>query len=267
MEKMDIDMYEDEYEVISDDEVEALLASMQPELLFEHIREQIKETFNSSPVNYLKSYNEQFKYLKDKFEDNTEILNDLKRTRRDSFEEVMAMIQKKFNFSIEEDTKIKTKYAARALYEFFVLDYAENIKKFIVKYIVKNKKALTQEIKANKSKTKDVTSICNKAYFGQNEALILTELNYIIFKILPSHGFEEEFLEYIVDEDSSLTLDTIKEMFIENDYIYYEDNLFDTFMAPLFEKKNGYSTIVSNVTVELYNIYNKKSTIKLLEDE
>lgn len=240
-------------------EVQEAVAGMHPELLVENIRGQINSGLESSyNVNYLKEYINQFKYLKNLYSEDSDIVSTLKDNLEVTLRMVIDEISDKFNFSIyiDEDTKLKP--LAKALYNFFVMKYESFLVEFIVGYIKVNSKTILDILKDQDriKKGKNVTTITNKTLYGPKSP-IMNNVNYIVTEIIPSMDLDREFLDYI-DRDS-ITTNNIKELF-ENDFQVECDDLFESFFRPITDREIGFGSIISEVTVELANIYinNKK---------
>lgn len=252
-----------------DREVQEFIANMHPELIRENILDQIEAGILSPyKENYLKDYMMQYKFFKNLYGDDEDIMKELDNSLHSTLILVIQEISKKFDFEINLDD-IQLKPLAKALYKFFVLKYDKNIIKFLTNFIISNKKELVSLIKENnnKSKTKkckNVTSIANKMLYGNNESLIISNMNYIILDIIPSWDLDVDFLNYF---DSSLVIDTLKQ-YLDNEMMtVFNSNIFDKFIEPIVDKEPGYNAIISEVTVNLTTIYNKKEKIDILSND
>ncbi len=242
-------------------EVEDIMSQMHFELVAEEIDEQIENTFTKSPKNFLELYNDRYKYFKETYGDNDDFMSQLKQLRDQTHEEIIKKIAAKFELTYEE---VKPKIA-KALYEFFILNYEENMVAFIKNFILKNKKWVVGEIKSmNTRRTRDTSYVASKGIMSnQQEALIITQINRIVFDILPT-AFDQDddtdFLSYIVDYDDTNVNGIIKKLFVEKQTISCDSNLLEMFMAPVLNKEDGYAEVVSTVVTELYSAYKKNMT-------
>lgn len=252
-----------------DREVQEFIANMHPELIKENILDQINAGIISPyKENYLKDYMMQYKYFKNMYGDNEDISRILDNSLENTLTMIIQSICEKFDFEMNLDD-IKLKPIAKALYKFFVLKYDKNIINFFTNFIISNKKELVSIIKqeANKSKVKkckNVTTIANKLLYGNNESLLISNINYIILEIIPSWGLDVDFLDYF---DSTLILDTLKQYLNNEMMVVFNDNIFDKFIEPIVDKEPGYNSIISEVTVNLTSIYNKKEKINILSND
>jgi len=239
-------------------ETEDIISQMHFELIAEEIQEQIDNTFTKSKMNFLEIYRDRYKYFKEEYADNEEFLEQLKQVRNQTYEKIIELIAKKFNL---EYVDINPK-RAKDLYEFFVLKYDENVTALIINFIVSNRKFVINEIKnSNTSRTRDTSYVSTKELIvNQQEALIITQANKIIFDIIPNAfdiDDDTEFLKYIVDYDDTSVNVAIKKLFVEKQTISCEENLLEEFLAPVLRKEDGYTEIKSTVVTELYELYAK----------
>lgn len=242
-----------------------------PELMLENIRKQINSGIDIMyNVDYLKEYMHQYKYLKNAFGDESDVLSQLNGSLTETLDIVIDEISGNFDFEVNlESLDIKPKKAAKALYSFFVIKYSRNIVQFIINYIIKNKKNIIEVLKADKSRMsktrKNVTTIATKSLFGPNDNLIMSNLYFIITNVIPSMDLNEDFLDYF--DENSMTLRVIRSMFEDKLTAKY-DNIFEEFYRPIIDEDYGYNGIISEVTTELSSIYmSNKNSIDLFEDE
>ena len=244
------------------------VSMMHPELILENIRIQIDaDLINPYKVNYLKDYIYQYKYLCKEYEGDIDTLNVLNNSLIDTLNMVIDKISDKFNFRLDIDNDKHIKTIAKSLYKFFVIKYEKNIIEFISNYILKNKKTIINTVKSTRGtikKSKNVTSLANKMLYSPNEAIIISNINFIVTEIIPSLDLGVSYLEYL--SSNNATLNIIKDLFYGHN-ISLEEDPYEMFILPIAEKHSGYGTIISEVTVNLANIYNKKDDIALIDYE
>lgn len=271
----------DEFDIdnIDDSDIDELISNMHPDLILSNIYDQIDYIFESKNMNFLDIYLDKYKYIKNLLirQDDNERLAELKQYRDDVLNSIINRICKKFKFSIHVNesgvaSRKQLKHLARALYMFFIFNYNDNLKKYYLKLILRNKKVIADEVKRRKPKIKDVTTSTVKQFYGQKEAFILTGINYIIFDLSSSFPYKrEEFINLIAKDESGFVYEFITSLF-NGDTIFdveYNKDIYDTFTKPLLNKEPGHSTIISDITVQLFSIFgNKKVTdFNILEEE
>ena len=137
-------IYEDDYD-IDNDELQELpeLKSLHSELINEEITEQVENPFLNK-INFLDEYFDEYDDLVEQYDENPDMMNKLESDAKDFCGEVLNLIDKKFNLDLDEDTVSsysvdEIRSITYSLYDFFIVSYVKNLKKFFVKYIVKNK--------------------------------------------------------------------------------------------------------------------------------
>ena len=271
----------DEFDIddIDDSDIDELISNMHPDLILSNIYDQIDYIFESKNMNFLDIYLDKYKYIKNLLihQEDNDRLEELKQYRDDVLNSIINKICKKFKFSIhvnesEVASRKQLKHLARALYMFFIFNYNDNLKKYYLKLILRNKKVIADEVKRRKPKIKDVTTSTVKQFYGQKEAFILTGINYIIFDLSSSFPYRrEEFINLIAKDESGFVYEFITSLF-NGETIFdveYDKDIYDTFTKPLLNKEPGHSTIISDITVQLFSIFgNKKVTdFNIIEEE
>ena len=238
---------------IFDDGAEEMLYDMSSEEFVEdEIGSQVSiNIFDSQKRNYVEFYIEKYKYLKSLYEDDVERMPDLRENKEQFIDNIICMISDKFNIEIDEEHK-STKMA-KTLYNFFVLNYLDNMEAFFFNYIQKNKKSIITEIKRTKTKVRDITTIASKSKFqNSNDALIINNISYILFDLIPSIELGQEFMDYILNYDDDIT-NTNMEKLIDKEYISIDNDTYQAFIEPFVERHDGYSVLISNLIMRLYS--------------
>lgn len=269
----------DEFDIddIDVSDIDELISNMHPDLILSNIYDQIDYTFESKNTNFLDIYLDKYKYIKNLLirEDDAQRLEELKQYRDNVLMSIINRICEKFKFRIHDNgnaSRKQIKHLARALYMFFIYNYNENLKKYYLKLILRNKKVISEEVKRRKPKIKDVTTSTVKQFYGQKEGFIITGINFIIFELSSSFAYNrEEFINLITKDESGFVYEYITELF--NDETVFEveycKDIYKTFTKPLLNKEPGHSAIISDITVQLYNIFgNKKiNDFNIIEEE
>lgn len=260
----DNDIY---YDDVDQEETEEMIFEMSSdEFLENEIEEQMStEIFNETKRNYVEIYIEKYKYLKGLYEDDDETLLELKENKTNFINSIRDRISEIFSINIDTDNEKQTKIT-KNIYNFFVMNYSENIKSFFINYIEKNKKIIINELKRQKSKSRDVSSIAAKTKFvNSNEAMIINNISSILFDIIPSSGLGSDFIDYIIDYDDDITNLNIQK-FIEDGVISIDEDTFRSFIDPFVNRNEGYSEIISEIIIEFSQMI-KQNDIDIFKKE
>ena len=233
-------------------EIEEMLFDMSTDEFIENeIETQMNEEIfidSEKKRNYVELYIEKFKYLKTIYVDDPDTLEELEENKNSFIENIINSISSKFNFEVDEEAM--SKKMAKTLYNFFIIDYTDNLKEFFLNFLQKNKKSIILELKANKSKVRDISTIASKIkYFNINDALIINNINSVLLNIIPSI-VDESFLTYILDYDDSITNKNIKKLINKED-ITISKETFDAYLEPFVDEWDGYTSIITDIILEL----------------
>lgn len=244
--------FNEEKEYIGESETEEILFNMSSDDFLENeIMEQLSEDgmFNSHKRNHVEFYLEKYKFMKLNYADtDTDFLENLKYKKNEFVESVINAICDKFDIGIEEEA-LTTKNA-KTLYTFFVIDYKDNLKELFINVLKKNKQLIIKELKARK-RHRDIGTNASKAkFYNTNDAFIINNIEYILFDIIPSIEFGEEFIDYIVDYDDNINYSNLRKM-IDNNIIDLDSDSFKAFINPFVEHYDGYSEVISDIIIKL----------------
>lgn|SRR5574344_309486 len=268
MEDQDVyydNLVEDDDELKGLEDTESIFFDMSSnDFLESEIDDQLNvNLFNYNKRNHVELYLEKFKYLKNVYEQDGDTLEELFENKENFIANIISMITEKF--AIEIDADIIGNKAAKTLYNFFVVYYYDNIKSFFINYIQKNKKIILTELKKQKSKIRDVTSVASKSKFNNSQdALLLNNIESVLFDIIPSEELGENFINFITDYDDDITNINITK-FIDKGEINLE-NTYENFLEPFINREDGYAEIISDIIIKLSEDM-KFNDIKLFKDE
>lgn len=234
-----------------DKEAEEMLFEMSTDDFIENeIEEQISESlFSSNKTNHVEFYLEKYKYLcKEVYVDDDDTLAQLEENKENFLQNIVSKISETFEFEIDENEV--TNKVAKTLYNFFIVNYADNLKDFFLNFLNKNKKSIIADLKAMKVKTRDVSTIASKVkYYNANDAIIINNINTILLKIIPNYDIGNEFIDYIINYDDSRINNKMRK-YLDEAIITFEDT-YNAFLTPFVEKHDGYSSIISDIVIEL----------------
>ncbi len=185
----------DNYELVTSEEIDNLVAELPFDLLKENILEQIDDPV-ANHVNYMETIITKCKIFKEQFSDDPDVV----RQVDDSLYEFISFIINKINdrFDLGIDLNAGFTYDdmivyGSAIYSYFILRYKKNITKFVINYINTHESNLI-EYYGDKNK-KDVSTLVYKKQIKRPEMLpIITNLQSIINFII---GLDIEPIEFV----------------------------------------------------------------------
>lgn len=238
-----------EFEYENPNELDEILYKMNSEDFIEtELEKQLgEEIFSDYKTDYLDSYMTKYKFYKNEYNANDGFTESLKQNKDQLIEYVIDEIAEKFGIIVDEDCK--NTRMAKTLYNFYVIDYKENLKNLFLNYINNNKKAILNVIKKEKRR-KDISAIASKIIFANgNDALIIGNVSYIINEIIIGTDIED-FMDMIIDADDNVTNLKIKDYLLKSKISLTEDS-FNAFLEPYIDEESGWSDIISIITIEL----------------
>lgn len=195
---------EEDYDLISDTEIDILITDFPLDLIKENLSFQINNPL-STGVNYIENIVDRYRILKGTLSDNVDAMNLLNSTTIEFFNFLTSTINDKFELSINMEMidNIEDAMATGlALYHFLILRYRKNVTRFIHTYIIKNKKSLVELFDTNE-KRKDVTSVAiKKKTKNKDDILILSNLPDIVTYLLSMETSALDFIKYIAKDDN-----------------------------------------------------------------
>lgn len=194
---------DNDYDLVSNTDLDLLLVDMPLDLIKETIRDQINDPIESN-VNYIESVLDKYKELVLAYGENQDTLVSIRAIIIDFFSFIIDRLSIRFDMSIQVDYNDvnETIRIGSALYNFLILSYKKNISKYITKFINKNKKSLVDQFEGN-VKRKDVTSIAvRKKTKNKDDVAILSNLPNIIKYIMNLDIEPVDFLKYVSNDEN-----------------------------------------------------------------
>lgn len=185
----------DNYELVTSEEIDNLVAELPFDLLKENILEQIDDPV-ANHVNYMETIITKCKIFKEQFSDDPDVV----RQVDDSLYEFISFIINKINDRFDLGIDLNSGFTyddmivyGSAIYSYFILRYKKNITKFVINYINTHESNLI-EYYGDKNK-KDVSTLVYKKQIKRPEMLpIITNLQSIINFII---GLDIEPIEFV----------------------------------------------------------------------
>lgn len=223
-------IHDENFELVSDFEVDMLISEMPIDLIKENIAEQIKLPL-STRTNFISVLEDSFKMIDDLTAENPDEREKILNKIRNFFIFTLNEINATYNLGmdidlINSDEELINK--TTALYNFLILRYKKNICKFIYSFIRKNKKILL-ELFEGQAKKKDITSISLKKQIKNKDIIILiSNLSTIIKYILNLEIEPVDFMQYACNDDyyeGGIVLDMINSQEISENFVPIYMNL------------------------------------------
>ena len=178
------DLFEN-YEIDTDEYIEIpFIKGLHTELINENIREQIDNPFETQ-VNFIDEYFKTFDNEKESGDENPEVVQAMERDAFDFCYTIINMIDDKYDLNIDQaaldDFSLeKLKSLTYALYDFFVVHYPKNIKKFYVKYILSNLEEIAGVFKDYDDHNDVVTQAFKEKLNDNNAVTVISNLKKVI---------------------------------------------------------------------------------------
>lgn len=224
--------YDDSLEQFGDDVIRVSpLKDLSDELIEESISEQISNPF-SSKSDFLEEFKENMNNDIEEAGEDDDMVNEIAKTSDNFYTKVLQLLDKQFKLGLDEDlvyslTGDSLRNFCEGLYEFFVINYEENLSTFITKRIIESKDAICDVIKGDR---KDVVSISYKNKIKDPSfAVILANIGAAIMAIKDLEIEPEDFIEYFNEErfDTAILRYGIENHMINGDFI-------ENFVKPVY---------------------------------
>lgn len=177
--------------------IDIMIDDVPVDIMMDNIRDQIN--IPQQQTDYLTPVMDMLQEMleaADKKEDLDES-NDIKDYIHQISVDIIELVCDKFDITIEyeEIDGDTVKELAMALYEFFILEFIDNVARFFYRYIKRNKATLSENLMDDNEK-KDSTTIANKKKIKDKELLAINNnLPAVINSIIELDTDELEFIE------------------------------------------------------------------------
>lgn len=173
------------YNICTEGEVSNIISHFDPDYIFDVIKDNINNRlhfFQLNMVNIPGAYELYYKQLLNKYSDSTGALQEI---RDDTYKQIIDILCSASNLTIDY-SDIQDYYSLSFhLYDFIVSEFVNNIVKFFVNYIFKEKNSLYDSLNlSNLKKNKDSSTLYTKRlYKNPKLAIINANLDYVINNI------------------------------------------------------------------------------------
>lgn len=212
----------DEYQLSNDNELNELLADLQFELIKESIFDQIDYPIGNH-VDYLEGVVDRISIIKKQFPGDED---DVDFVVNEFFKSILVRINDVYNLemdihSIEFSENIIE--ITICIYEYFILNYKNNITNFLVSYIEENRKMLIKEF--SDSNKKDVSTITLKKQIKDKDDMTIASNLPSIFNFIISLNIDPiDFLRLSTsdyDYNSSEIIRLIESGLMMGGFVFY----------------------------------------------
>ena len=212
----------DDIVVHTEYEKEEILNRLSDELLIDNLNKQLEALIidTTTPTNFLEIFENRFNFLASKFTDNDEVLSWLSSYKMEFFTDIHNKLATKFdisfNFDLEYMPLVNYYFYIRKAYEFFILNYRENICQLFLNYIDSNKSEIVKKYKPEINRRDLGFSSIRRRVKHLDDAIILYSIEDIMRDAMSLVTMGEDIIELIIlsDEDEYVN-HTMKELFID----------------------------------------------------
>lgn len=239
------------YNISTDYSMATILSHFNTEYIYATIKDWIDIKYREPMLrinNIVYGYQENFKQLLYTYtaeEDRTQILN----TRNSVYTDIIDLLCKEFNLEYNVELQDGQDLFTPAFYLFRLLvsEFTENVKRFFVNYIIREKNGIYAQLNMEQfKKQKDSSTMYNRKRIRNSKlAIIISRLNYVIDSICVGYDIPfGMYLSYICD-DPNLYNYLINLVAPRNDF-------FKTYVAPMLsEDSHVRASLISDITIEL----------------
>lgn len=235
--------FENEYDLSSSVELEEKLSGLPLDFLLATIQEQIKDPLSNN-VNYVESMTDTLDELERQYEEDPDNMAQIKALRTRIFNTITVEISNRFNMGYEPDLDDLYTLSVRAIsmYDFLILNYRRNVRRFLYNFIIKDRKRLIEEYK-HYQKKKDVSSLnLKKKLRHKDDVVILSNLPEVVNGVLSLDVDAAEFLSLASDNADAVILQNM----VLNGQI--DSNFTSTYLQYVL---NEHDSVVDSILVDV----------------
>lgn len=243
--------------ILNEFESDQIINTLKDELIMENILEQVKYPLDND-VDYLDIFETRYRYLSDVYKDSTMFIEKLNNVKDAIYSELFTAIVKKFNFSYTDNT-LDINQCAKDLYNFFILDYKENLIQYFINTILLQKKSLALSLSDPQYSKKVGVNALKKLLKHREDAIIISNINTVIQSIISNSTDNLELIKTMVADDIDEVSNYHVYQYFLNDFTIAPNSDFnDRFFDIIKNKREGYSAIINEVKILLLNLAPKK---------
>lgn len=240
-----------EYNISTDYSMSVILSHFDPEYILRTVKGWIDIKYTEPmPLisNIIMGYNENFKQLLHTYENQLN-QQEILETRNRIYTDIINLLCKEYNLELNLPEYDQRDLYTPAFYLFRLLvsEFTENVKRFFVNFILKEKNNIYDSFNLDQfRKDKDASTIYNKKKMDNNKlAIIISRLSYVIDNLCVIDVSFADFLDNVY-QDKNLVQYLLS-------IISPKDDFFRLHVADIFGPKSIVrATLISNITIDLY---------------
>ena len=259
-----INAVDDELQSFGDEALNVpCLKDLHDELLVECLDEQIKNP-TSSKVFYLDEFSEAYESDMEEAKDDDDEKAELNKIHDKLYMTVLEKIDDAYGLDLDKDTVFSLpretlRTFTEGIYEFFVVNYEENVITYFTSLIGKFQDAIADELMKAKEGKDIVSNFYRDKIKDQTSAIIIANINSAIESMKSIEVEPIEFIELFDSERFSVAIvkSAIEKGLINGDFT-------KNFLEPIFRNSQDdmFDGIVVSVRQNIYNNYKEKASDK-----
>lgn len=247
------------HNMVTPREKDLFIENLSDDLLLENIFSQIDKVLldGFSPTNFLDIFEKRYNYLYHKFSEDPDTIDVIMKIKEDIYKRVYDKIKEKFkiDFSLDGMSLNLSCSTINGIYQFFILNYKQNLLTFFTEYIQQEKKNLTEI--CTKKKNIDLNSF-KKQYKNKIDAMVLANTFEIVDLIVDSE-FEPNFIvETIIESDPYEFANFSVSNLLKKPENTLSDEFSERFFSIIKKKETKYTTIMNELLLRLLKEFPKK---------
>lgn len=256
MQNIDLDFNNNET-IMMEEEQMIFLNNLTDELLKENIYTQINNyNYFESNINYIELFNNRYNFLIEKFNDTPDLLSQLKTLKHDFYYKIYFALSEKFKFQLNSFNEENFYIYTSALYDFFVLNYSENIIEFLTDYILSNKKNLISNFDLKNKKMESESY--KKLLKNKSDVIILSNIISIIRLICTQDFSTDDLIDILYENDpDEYSFNIINEL-VNNGTLVFDKEFQNKFFDIIINERDGYSNFINEIKFRLISEMPKK---------
>ena len=261
MQVLPLPMEEESEYVLTADESDEIISRLNDELILESILDQIQHPLNSVATtrDYLTVFENRYNYLHEVYIESSDFISALDAARYNIYTHIFDAITDHYKITYDsDDFDIIT--AVQALYNFFCLDYLDDIVAYLIHIITTSKKSIVLSL-ADPTYSKSLsTKALKKVLKDRDDAIIIAHISTVVQNIVSVPGYDPVQL---IDDITQLDIyDATKyhmyKYFIDDGTFIPQQDFAQQYFDILIHKKQGYSRIISEIKTYLLDTAPKK---------
>lgn len=237
-----------EYNIVSEYEISTILSRFSDDIIIDVIHQNLANKIKSySPTipNIVNSYENLFKEY---FNTYPNYVNEFKNARENTYKSIITILCNYHNIYIDLDNIVDYYSVAFYLYHFLVSNFSDNITKFFINFIIKEKNMIYEQLNLSdyKKNKNSSNSYSKKIYKNGNNRLALIHAN--IDLVIDNICFYDITLETLLDNVYFENKDISKYL---SGIIVDNRDIFKEYIVPIIQNPYYKPIILTNIKLGL----------------